>query len=1011
MRRGVRPPSLRQGRGTYNRPRKPRQPPASLSRPAALTAADPSFEDAISQAEAHEHEFSPLPQDDKLSLALDDAFEQVPEEALQESQVEGLIDLTNLEHRSDHGEEGPNADDLRQAAEHAERDPAIDEPEPAEYDEEESFELPIGAEGEAPIEHQINVQEQALQIASLSLEPSQVSVLDPPTGRGIVQISDRLVPAPPSFGGITMPSETPTIESLNLYEVLTKLIHFHQDKRIQIPAFHMAIGLLAHFNGMSRTDYAAFRDAVNLLRGADGNPVPEVENLPTQLTTLKNRVMRRLPLLDMREAQVPLRVDQIATETAARKRELQAAQQANPDSSLVTDTLMADQVTSTMRFFDHESLFKAFLSSSTGRQLHHGLGYFVDHAQELWHAPCWTSAIRTTSGHYTHIMYTDDDGEVKPSQPIFLGDFVYYVCEGSEGQCYCEHLETDDYEKAHLVRVSGVGKWYRDDPDHPWEDLLNQIVEGADGDGTAGSVTAWRKQAEESIVPVENERVLVDVFIAYISQENVAGFANVFLDWDFGEDQVDPSMPPQEARDLDRDRKGKKKALVIFPKYPDEDVDAFKTYPSDVDAVFDYIVKCYTKVATSNSLLMGRKPRLGDVDLETVVWRSRYAYRVLARAAAIAIKTSPHTKKDTVGDLTTAAAEVGADEDDPMADVESVGVGSRMATPVPGGFPMSRAGLRQGSEAPDVVASALPPPGAKYYWNSAQRPNIHLGLHWEMIARQYGAPVNLNVLPRENERRVAKTDVYTTNHSDVEKALLMKANVRQAARFALLGAFDSDDPVLTDNLQTLYQCCPNIFNSILTSTDDTAGQAEDEVAFASMALQMLSTSTQWSWVNCEQHTCERYFAPDVGLPFLNRDMSNAFKGHLRDACDRDYHLGKLYVWTPGPIQWYKCVRWATSERRQVSVSAGDYMGFHKTKVGRVDHIFTQDEGGERHIFVALTRLEGRLRRDPILESPPVRDDTLGPIIVGLPAVLPVHHYVIPIKDIGLVKFEWDIFTL
>ncbi|KAJ4199789.1 hypothetical protein NW759_015999 [Fusarium solani] len=480
-------------------PRRP--PPTGLSQPTASTGA-PLGSQVVSQA--NERDFSPLPQDGELSQALDDAFVRDPEEALQESQVEGLIDLTDLEHRSNHGEEGgPSVDELKQAAEYAERDPAIDELEPVVFDEEEGLQLPIGAECESIIEHQIHAQEEALQMASLSLEPSHINMLDPPTDRSI-------------------------------------------DKHLQIPPFHMAMGLLAHFNGMPRTDYAAFRDAVNLLRGADGNPIPEVESLPTQLVTLKNRVMRRLPLLDMKEAQVPLRVDQLATETAARKRELQAAQQANPDSDLVADTLQADQVMSTTRFFDPESLFKAFLASSIGRELHIGLGYFVDHAQELWHAPCWTSAIRTTSGHYAHIIYTDDNGEVKPSRPIFPGDFVYYFCEGTEEQCWCEQLDTAEYKKAHLGRVSGVGKWYRNDPDHPtlergdvvleiqelygWEDLLSQPIAGANRDGTAGSATAWRKQAEETIKPIRNERVLVDVFVAYIPQENVAGFANVFLD-------------------------------------------------------------------------------------------------------------------------------------------------------------------------------------------------------------------------------------------------------------------------------------------------------------------------------------------------------------------------------------------------------------------------------------------------------------------------------------------------
>lgn len=74
------------------------------------------------------------------------------------------------------------------------------------------------------------------------------------------------------------------------------------------------------------------------------------------------------------------------------------------------------------------------------------------------------------------------------------------------------------------------------------------------------------------------------------------------------------------------------------------------------------------------------------------------------------------------------------------------------------------------------------------------------------------------------------------------------------------------------------------------------------------------------------------------------------------------------------------------------------MGIHKTKVDRVDHVFTQDEGGERRILLVLTGLENQLRRDPIFELSPVRGHSSGPIIVELPAALPKHHYVVPIKN-------------
>ena len=116
---------------------------------------------------------------------------------------------------------------------------------------------------------------------------------------------------------------------------------------------------------------------LKLVRGVNGQALPDTASLPPQLSTLKAKVTQRLPLLDMQQARIPLNVDQLATGTAARKRNLRAAQQVNSETRF-KEVAAAHQLLSTMRFFDPQALFKAFSSSQTGRQLHRALEYFID---------------------------------------------------------------------------------------------------------------------------------------------------------------------------------------------------------------------------------------------------------------------------------------------------------------------------------------------------------------------------------------------------------------------------------------------------------------------------------------------------------------------------------------------------------------------------------------------------------------------------------------------------------
>lgn len=77
------------------------------------------------------------------------------------------------------------------------------------------------------------------------------------------------------------------------------------------------------------------------------------------------------------------------------------------------------------------------------------------------------------------------------------------------------------------------------------------------------------------------------------------------------------------------------------------------------------------------------------------------------------------------------------------------------------------------------------------------RPNMHTGLHYGLIAAEYGYPFLVNVLIGEDMHRYFKKIIHQTNHVQVEKALLMRQNLLQTIRLILSDGFSESDPILT----------------------------------------------------------------------------------------------------------------------------------------------------------------------------------------------------------------------
>ncbi|KAI1753016.1 hypothetical protein F4782DRAFT_95579 [Xylaria castorea] len=226
-------------------------------------------------------------------------------------------------------------------------------------------------------------------------------------------------------------------------EDISTLVPHRQNIFSEISDFQLAFGLYAHIFGMNRTEYAALRELMALIQKHDDKDAifKDIMALPSQLATLKDRVSKRFPLMDMRKATIPLNVEKLPTEKATRKLQ---------EHDVTSKTVMSE-----FHAIDPVSLFTAFMRSEVANTMHIGLAHFVDNPCELFHSHSWASSIRTTSGRFAHVL--DENGQ--RVDVIFPSDVVLYVCPDST--CGCQDADANNPNMAHIGRVYGVGQDHR----------------------------------------------------------------------------------------------------------------------------------------------------------------------------------------------------------------------------------------------------------------------------------------------------------------------------------------------------------------------------------------------------------------------------------------------------------------------------------------------------------------------------------------------------------------------
>ncbi|RYC61611.1 hypothetical protein CHU98_g4607 [Xylaria longipes] len=379
--------------------------------------------------------------------------------------------------------------------------------------------------------------------------------------------------------GQPAPGRTETLD-------ISVLVPTHQNRFLETSKFEKALAAYADLYGISRDQWASLREILMTVTTGDGDgETPNViAELPKQLSTLVDRFRKRLPLMDMREATIPLKAEKLPTEARTRRTKLveslrarirqmeegrkgkknkgKAKQPRQPKQTrddqdgheAEAEAEIAPIASTKLTFFDPPTVAKNLVSSDIyTKDMHRGPGEFVDNPSELFHSRAWTSSVRSSNGIYPHLPVS---GAV-----IFPGDFLYYRC--TDQGCYCHSIADDgeDTWQLHIGRLVGFGYDMRSDSCTEQSDhLLALQIQPA--------ISSYETVKLGSVVvdpPVDDEELVLDCDLIFIPETSAFAALDVFKDYQFGECQENPSLPKPKPR---RGR-GKQREDPTFNKYED----------------------------------------------------------------------------------------------------------------------------------------------------------------------------------------------------------------------------------------------------------------------------------------------------------------------------------------------------------------------------------------------------------------------------------------------------------
>ena len=156
-----------------------------------------------------------------------------------------------------------------------------------------------------------------------------------------------------------------------------------------------------------------------------------------------------------------------------------------------------------------------------------------------------------------------------------------------------------------------------------------------------------------------------------------------------------------------------------------------------------------------------------------------------------------------------------------------------------------------------------------------------------------------------------KKVVYQTNHSRVEKLLLLHESLRQSFRLILMDAFADDEPEITSMVKLQYRKCPKLFDTLLTRSEQQSLHSkealdEEEDDYEELALQSDDAHRHTTVTGC---LASHYIKNNLKLPVRSTDplMTPHFRAMLRRAFETDYGMANVFHFGTTRMRWCKKV--------------------------------------------------------------------------------------------------------
>ncbi|KAH6613526.1 hypothetical protein F5144DRAFT_654050 [Chaetomium tenue] len=299
---------------------------------------------------------------------------------------------------------------------------------------------------------------------------------------------------------------------------------------------------------------------------------------------------------------------------------------------------------------------------------------------------------------------------------------------------------------------------------------------------------------------------------------------------------------------------------------------------------------------------------------------------------------------------------------------------------------------------------------ASKYRQWAQRPNVHVGLHYVDVFRRYGLVSLMMVLPGELKHKLWKNIVLTMNHRNPEKDCLAYENMLQTVRLTLLDGFRYDDPDITTDIKNLASAAPSLFSSLLPREGLQDDDDDSSIWDIIVGDDLHPNASVLVLVKARVYQ-------DMGFPVREGALVPTFLWMLRDAYRVDYDKN-IIVTTNWHIRWWKKVSFgdgpiSTKPKgvQRLVYQRGQFVKYRDGNVGRLEHIMTHEAvhgSGQFFVFLVITPLADTGSTEPLTGLPILKMAASGANIamaasledcrhrlIGLPALRRDRLYMVP----------------